>query len=259
MPEENLANNKLSLEVSAIQPLEREQRLYERVVDKVLELISSGAWKPGFRLPAERELSEAFGVSRTVVREAVKALEARGVLESTTGSGVSVRLVDFNMVSQSLKTYMQLSNQVDFEIRLNEVRQVLEVEMVALAASRITPEQKRQLHQICKEMRVEGQSSRHMAELDFRLHVTLAEATQNDLFKVLLAPLINQLREQIVLTWEDFPRPVNEVFDQHEAIVSAVENGDADAARQAMLKHLIYSRQVLEDISKSHKDQNHEG
>ena len=242
-------------EGTAIEPLEREQRLYERVVEKVLELISSGAWKPGFRLPPERELSEAFGVSRTVVREAVKALEARGVLESTTGSGVSVRLADFNMVSQSLGTYMQLSNLVDFEIRLNEVRQVLEVEMVALAASRITSEQRHQLRQICQQMRVGTKlPAKQMAELDFRLHVTLAEATQNELFKVLLAPLINQLRDQIILTWEDFPRPVNVVLDQHEAIVEAVENGDAEAARQAMAKHLAFSRKVLEDLS--HKDTN---
>jgi len=241
-------------EIASIEPLEREPRLYERVVEKVLTLISSGTWKPGFRLPPERELSEAFGVSRTVVREAVKALEARGVLESTAGSGVSVRLADFNMVSQSLQTYMQLSNRVDFEIRLNEVRRVLEVEMVALAARRITPEQRTQLRQICGQMREGKNTAKQMAELDFRLHVTLAEATQNDLFKVLLAPLIHQLRDQIILTWEDFPRPVEKVFDQHEAIVSAVENGDADAARQAMTKHLIFSREVLEDIAKAHKD-----
>lgn len=253
MPEE-LPNNSSALEGAAIEPLEREQRLYERVVEKVLELISSGAWKPGFRLPPERELSEAFGVSRTVVREAVKALEARGVLESTTGSGVSVRQVDFNMVSQSLQTYMQLTNLDDFEIRLNEVRRVLEVEMVALAASRIMPEQTAQLRQICKQMRQAGNTAKQMAELDFRLHVTLAEATQNELFKVLLAPLIGQLREQIILTWEDFPRPVNLVFDQHEAIVAAVENGDAEAARKAMTKHLAFSREVLEDISRSQKD-----
>jgi GntR family transcriptional regulator, transcriptional repressor for pyruvate dehydrogenase complex len=248
---DDLNNTSPLVEVATIQPLEREPRLYERVVDKVLELISSGAWNPGFRLPPERELSEAFGVSRTVVREAVKALEARGVLESTTGSGVSVRLADFNMVSQSLKTYMQLSNRVDFEIRLNEVRRVLEVEMVALAAGRITPEQRTQLREICKQMREGKNTAKQMAELDFRLHVTLAEATQNDLFKVLLAPLIHQLRDQIILTWEDFPRPVEQVFDQHEAIVSAVENGDADAARQAMMKHLIFSREVLEDIKSS--------
>ena len=252
MTDDQITDNSIS-ESTGIEPLEREQRLYERVVDKVLELMSSGAWKPGYRLPPERELSESFGVSRTVVREAVKALEARGVLESTTGSGVSVRQVDFNIMSQSLQTYMQLANQDDFEIRLNEVRRVLEVEMVALAATRRTPEQLEQLNQICQRMRAGGNTAKQMAELDFRLHLTLAEATQNDLFKVLLAPLINQLRDQIILTWEDFPRPVNEVFDQHEAVVSAVKNGDADMARQAMMRHLIYSRNVLEDISKSHK------
>ena len=257
MPDD-LTNDNSMLEAASIEPIERERRLYERVVDKVLSLISSGAWKPGFRLPPERELSEAFGVSRTVVREAVKALEARGVLESATGSGVSVRRADFNMVSRSLQTYMQLSNRVDFEIRLNEVRRVLEVEMVALAASRITPEQRTQLRQICKQMREGKSTAKQMAELDFRLHVTLAEATQNDLFKVLLAPLIHQLRDQIILTWEDFPRPVEQVFDQHEAIVSAVENGDAEAARQAMTKHLMFSREVLEDIPKTRKDKSRE-
>src|SRR5215216_4511200 len=250
---DGLTNDPPARESTTIEPLEREQRLYERVVDKVLELISSGTWKTGYRLPPERELSEAFGVSRTVVREAVKALEARGVLESATGSGVSVRRADFNIVSQSLQTYMQLANRDDFEIRLNEVRRVLEVEMVALAAARRTSEQLAQLHQICQQMRAGGYTAQQMAELDFRLHVSLAEATQNELFKVLLAPLIGQLRDQIILTWQDFPRPVNTVFDQHEAIVAAVEAGDAEAGRQAMTKHLAFSREVLEDISKAHK------
>ena len=150
---------------------------------------------------------------------------------------------------------MQLTKLEDFEIRLNEVRQVLEVEMVALAANRISTEQKKQLRKICKEMRESDNTSKQMAELDFRLHVTLAEATQNELFKVLLAPLINQLRDQIILTWEDFPRPVSVVLDQHEAIVTAVESGDTDGARQAMAKHLAFSRKVLEDISQAQKDQ----
>lgn len=238
------------LENATIEPLEREQRLYERVAEKIVDLVSSGAWKPGHRLPPERELSEAFGVSRTVVREAVKALEARGILESATGSGVSVRLADFDMVSRSLHTYIQLSNQADFEIRLNEVRRVLEVELVALAASRVTPEQLAQLREICLQMRAGDKSAGQMAALDFRLHVMLAEATQNDLFKVLLAPLIDQLRDQITLTWQDFPHSVDLVLNQHEAIVAAVETGDAEAARQAMARHLAFSREVLEDISR---------
>ncbi|HEX5941159.1 MAG TPA: FadR/GntR family transcriptional regulator [Anaerolineales bacterium] len=255
--ENNQNTENMVLESASIGRLEREPRLYEKLADKILELISTGTWKPGFRLPPERELSEAFGVSRTVVREAVKALEARGVLESVAGGGVSVRLADSDMVSRSLQTYMQLSNRVDFEIRLNEVRRVLEVEMVALAAARRTPEEVVKLHQICQKMRAGVHTAKQMAELDFLLHITLAEATQNDLFKVLLAPVINQLRDQIILTWEDFPRPVNVVFEQHEAIVAAVENGDAEAGRQAMIKHLAFSRDVLEEI-RSHTEEKHD-
>ena len=237
-----------------IEPLEREQRLYDRVVDKVLDLITTNTWKPGYRLPPERELAEAFGVSRTVVREAVKALEARGVLESTTGSGIYVRPADSSIISRSLRTYIQLSSRDDFEIRLNEVRRVLETEIAALAAERAKPEQRTQLRQICNEMRAGEKAGKKMAELDFRLHLTLAEATQNELFSVLLAPLIDQLHDQITLTWEGYgPRPVETVLEQHEAIVTAVENRDAKVARQAMVRHLAYSREVLEALSKSEK------
>lgn len=236
---------------AGIEPLEREQRLYERVVDKVIDLVSNNTWKAGFRLPSERELAEAFNVSRTVVREAVKALEAQGVLESVAGSGVYVRAADSSMVSRSLQTYIQLSNQPDFEIQLTEVRRVLEVEVAALAAERATPEQRQRLREICAAMRAGDQSAQQMADLDFQLHTTLAEATQNELFKVLLAPVLDQFHEQITLTWEGYgQRPMEPVFDQHEAIVAAVETGQAEAARQAMLKHLAYSRQIVEAISK---------
>ncbi len=239
---------------SSIEPLEREQRLYERVVEKVLDLITTNTWKAGYRLPSERELAEAFGVSRTVVREAVKALEAQGVLESITGSGVYVRAADSSIVSRSLQTYFQLSNQTDFEIKLSEVRRVLEVEVAALAAERATPEQRTELRKICETMRAGGPAER-MADLDFKLHTTLAEATQNELFKILLAPVLDQFHDQITLTWKGYGRrPVETVLGQHEAIVAAVESGQAEAARQAMLKHLAYSRQVVEALSQPGQD-----
>ena len=105
-----------------IEPLEREQRLYERVADKILTLLKSDIWQAGDRLPPERELADAFGVSRTVVREAIKVLEAQGVLETATGSGAYVRAPDSSVVSRSLQTYIQLLDQEDMELRLTEIR-----------------------------------------------------------------------------------------------------------------------------------------
>ena len=125
-----------------IEPLEREQRLYERVVDRIIALIQDGTWAAGDRLPPERDLAEAFGVSRTVVREAVKTLEARGVLETLAGSGVYVRPPDSAMVSRSLRMYLQLLDQDDLDLRLAEIRCVLEVEIAALAAARATAEER---------------------------------------------------------------------------------------------------------------------
>ena len=230
-----------------IQPLEREQRLYERVVDKILALFQDGTWVPGDRLPAERDLAEAFGVSRTVIREAVKTLEARGMLETLTGSGVYVRSPDSAAVSRSLRMYLQLLDQDDIDLRLAEIRRVLEVEIAALAAARATAEERQELRRLCQEMRKHVGAPRVLAEMDFQLHLLLAEATRNELFGVLLTPLIEQLREHFVYAWEHYgARPVESVFEQHEAIVAAVEAGDAEGARRAMTAHIAFYVNILQ-------------
>jgi GntR family transcriptional regulator, transcriptional repressor for pyruvate dehydrogenase complex len=230
-----------------IQPLEREQRLYERVVEKITTLIQDGTWARGDRLPPERDLAAAFAVSRTVVREAVKTLEARGVLEALTGSGVYVRLPDSAMVSRSLRMYLQLLDQDDIDLRLAEVRRVLEVEIAALAATRATTEERQELHRLCQEMRKHAGASRVLAEMDFQFHLLLAEATRNELFGVLLTPLIEQLRDHFVYAWEHYgERPAEDVFQQHEAIVAAVEAGEAELARRAMAGHIAFYIDILQ-------------
>ncbi len=229
-----------------IEPLAREQRLYERVTDKVLTLIKNDTWQPGDRLPPERELADAFGVSRTVVREAIKVLEAQGVLATVTGSGVYVRVPDSGVVSRSLQTYIQLLGQDDMYLRLAEIRRVLEVEIAALAAERATPAQRQELDQLCRHMRQNAASAPTLAELDLQFHLLLADATQNQLFRVLLSPLIEQLREQFLYMWEGYgSRPLERVFAQHEALVEAIQQNDPLQARQMMSQHLAYSAEVL--------------
>ncbi|RME81641.1 MAG: FadR family transcriptional regulator [Caldilineae bacterium] len=230
-----------------ITPIEREQRLYERVADKILTLIEDGAWRPGDRLPPERELAQGFGVSRTVVREAVKVLEARGILESITGSGVYVRGPDSSLVSQSLQTYLQLLPDENTEFKIAEIRRVLEGEIAALAALRATPEQRRELQTIYAEMQHYAGSARTLADLDFRFHLALAHATHNDLFSVLLTPLMEQLREYFLVNWDNYGGPLEPVFEQHKAILDAVCSGDAEGARRAMIEHLAFSEKLMRE------------
>lgn len=237
-------------ESSIIEPLERDQRLYERVADKILALIKDDTWRSGDRLPTERELAEAFNVSRTVIREAVKVLEAQGILEMTTGSGIYVRSPDSGLVSRSLQTCLQLLDTDDVTWQLAEVRRILEIAIAALAAARATPEQRTQLRKICQEMRAGPGSTENLAKLDLRFHMLLAEATQNELFGVLLAPLMEQMANLFHKIWADYgTRPVELVFQRHEAILAAVEQSNPDAARQAMTEHMEYFFTVLEESS----------
>ena len=83
--------------------------------------------------------------------------------------------------------------------------------------------------------------------MDFQLHLLLAEATRNELFGVLLTPLIEQLREHFIYAWEHYgARPVESVFEQHEAVVAAVEAGDAELARRAMAEHIAFYIGILQ-------------
>ena len=115
------------------------------------------------------------------MREAVKVLEARGVLETQTGSGLYVREPNSATVSRSLRLYLQLMDQDDIDVRLVEIRRVLEVETAALATVRATPEERQELRRLCQEMRKHADLPQVLAEMDFQFHLLLAEATRNEL------------------------------------------------------------------------------
>jgi GntR family transcriptional regulator, transcriptional repressor for pyruvate dehydrogenase complex len=231
-----------------IKPLEREQRLYERVAERILDLIKNDTWKTGDRLPTERELAEAFEVSRTVIREAVKVLEAQGWLQVTSGSGIYVRRPDSELVSRSLETYVHLLDSSDATARLAEVRRILEVEIATLAAERANAEQRERLRGLCEELR-SATSTAQFAELDFQFHMLLAEATQNEFFGVLLAPLIGQLQDLFHFVWKGYEgRSAEPIFQHHEAIVTAVEQQNGPAARTAMEEHMAFSAQNLQEL-----------
>src|SRR5581483_4982476 len=127
MPSHPATSGTPVMPISEIAPLSRERSLPERVAERMLQLITSKGWEQGKRIPPERDLAVAFGVSRTVIREAVKTLEARGVLENRMGSGVYVRQTDSTIFASSLKTYVQLAGSSEIRKQLVEIRRILEI------------------------------------------------------------------------------------------------------------------------------------
>lgn len=212
----------------------REPRLSDKVADMMLETILSRRLAVGDRLPSERELGEQFGVSRTVVREAVRALVAKGVIEVRSGSGLRVAAVDAAAVSESMSLYVH-GGGIDFE-RVHEVRTMLEVHIAGLAAQRAGPEDVERLRATHERMQREAGNVDAAARDDLEFHRLIARATHNDLFLLLMdsvgTSLIDIRRENL----GSGSAPLT--LRQHERILDRITAHDSDGARAAMSDHL---------------------
>jgi GntR family transcriptional repressor for pyruvate dehydrogenase complex len=212
----------------------REPRLSDKVAEMMLETILSNRLSVGDRLPSERELGEQFGVSRTVVREAVRALVAKGVIEVRSGSGLRVAAVDADSVRESMSLFLR-GGDIDFE-KVHEVRSLLEVHLAGLAAERATPEDMASLGEIHAQMVSEASDVESAARDDLEFHRRIALATHNELFLVLMDSIGSALIDIRRSNLGSGSTPMT--LSQHQAILDAIAAGDPAAARVAMAAHL---------------------
>jgi GntR family transcriptional repressor for pyruvate dehydrogenase complex len=214
----------------------RTSRLYEQIVQQIEDSILKGVLKPGDQLPAERELAQNFGVSRTAVREAVKALREKGLVEAYSGRGTFITNGTSNAIRQSLDLMIRIG-QHEGSTHLAELRQILEPEIAALAATRI----EEQLLSTMRETVTTMDRSLHdpgaYIEADLDFHLALAEAAGNPLVLSLLDSIVGLLREQRMKIFQMDGGPERGQF-HHKRILAAIEARDADKARAAMRAHL---------------------
>ncbi len=227
-------------------------RLYEQIVQQVEESILSGQLKPGDQLPAERDLAQRFGVSRTAVREAVKALREKGLVEAYSGRGTFVTNGTSQVIRQSLDLMIRI-NQQDGLAHLAELRHMLEPEIAALAATRIEEQLLGTMREAVAAMERSLHDPDAYVEADLDFHLALAEAAGNPLILSLLDSVVGLLREQRGRIFNVEGGPERGQF-HHKRILAAVEAKNAGAARQAMREHLD---QVLADSHVSTKE-NHQ-
>jgi DNA-binding FadR family transcriptional regulator len=216
------------------------QRLYEQVAEQIGGLIARGEFRPGDRLPPERDLARKLGVSRPVVRESMVALELAGLVEVRTGAGTYVK--------STARAPFRLSGSGPSPFELLAARRMIEGEVAALAATTATQSDIAALRGLNEEIRRETAAGQTGVEPDRAFHRRLAEATRNGV----LAEIVSQL-------WEGMTGPILTRFHEltnrpgkhrtniadHEAIVAAVERRDADGARRAMAVHVGHVEQVF--------------
>jgi GntR family transcriptional repressor for pyruvate dehydrogenase complex len=235
-------------------PVKRQEKLSSQVAEQIQQLILSRQINPGDRLPTERELGETFKVSRTVIREAIRVLEARGLVVSQTGSGTYAQAIQGEDVANSLGMYITTQGQFFTLDSLMEVRRVLEIQVVKLAAERAEPQDIEKLESILDNMCKVKKDVDAFSKWDLEFHMVIARASGNPLFEILIEPLTEALFE-LIWTGTSAPGAAEEACDFHREILNALEAKDADKAVEAMRLHLDQSQRVTAEGIKHRKEE----
>lgn len=236
------------------QPVGSKERLVDRVVNAVEQLIVEGKLQPKTKLPPERALAEQFGVSRTVMREAVQILVTKGLLERRHGVGTRVRRLTSQQIAEPLNLLLRTRSGRDVSFTdLHQVRSILEVETAGLAAEMATEQEIARLHTIVRAMEKSANAPEPLAIHDAEFHTALAEMTHNPLLVVLLNSVRDLLQEYIRMV-TPFLEPEKDVLPSHRKILKHVEAGNAKGAREAMREHLSQMRKNHEKYAElSHR------
>jgi DNA-binding FadR family transcriptional regulator len=221
--------------------------LKTRVYELLLDLIINGKLKVGEMLPSERVLSEELGVSRTVLREAIKSLETRGVLTVTHGKGIRVNPVNGSDISHAFMLYLKRQDQEVPLMDLLEFRNIVEPEIVKLAAAKADNGDILRLEKIVGRMQEAIDTVDQFNRVDLEYHLELAKITRNIFLTTIMEELIIPIRESIVATGGVDNK---EVFREHYEVFTQVKAKNSEGAGAAMVRSLKHSRQLLEKKGK---------
>ena len=221
-------------------------KVFEQVAVQIERRILDGELRSGDRLPTERDLAEQFHVSRTAVREAMKILAQKGLVDMRPGRGTIVIDGAHEAMQDSIGLVMKLRlGEVGGSENLVEVRTILETEIAALAAARATEKEIVAMREAIQTMDENLDNADAFIAADNRFHEALAQATQNALIVMLIKSIVNLLSEQRKQVFQVEGGPQRGQI-HHKRILDNVIRREPEAARAAMRSHL---QQVREDVS----------
>ena len=214
--------------------------LGSQIEDELMKYIWEQPVEIGEKIPNEFELAEMFGVGRSTIREAVKGLVSKGVLEVRRGAGTYV--ISTNSVENDPLGLSKQKDKFKLALDLFEVRLMLEPEIAANAAKNATEEELVQLKQLCDETEETYLSGKNHIPKDIDFHTCIAGCSKNEVVEILM-PIINSA----VMTFANLTHRtlMKETIETHRAITDAILARDAIGAKCAMITHLTYNRQAL--------------
>ena len=223
------------------------KHLYEEVAAQIEKMVLNETLKVGDKLPPEKNLAENFGVSRNILREALKTLKERGLIEVRTGDGVYI-------VKPTVDTLKDMVNRLivfgDVSIDdLFEFRLAIEVKACGLAAEKINADEIIQLEEIIDLMKQDIEDVSKWAEEELQFHLLIAKASKNKLFYSFINPISNLLFN-LFMKGRQNPEAKIEGIEGHVSIVNCLKTKDKNLAEDAMKKHLEHSMQLIQKTEK---------
>lgn len=218
-----------------------------QIEDALMDFILQKPIKIGEKLPNEFELAEKFGVGRSTIREAVKSLVSRGILEVKRGSGTYV--ISINSLKDDPLGLSKLEDKYKLALELFDVRLMLEPEIASLTAKYASEEELKNIEKLCDETEKLYLGGKNHIPKDIEFHTYIAKGSKNRVIETLI-PIINTA----VMTFANMTERalMKETIETHRAIVNAILDRDPMGAKCAMVMHLTYNRQMLIKQSKEY-------
>jgi GntR family transcriptional regulator, transcriptional repressor for pyruvate dehydrogenase complex len=210
-----------------------ERRRYERVVDRLLELIEARGLGPGDSMPTERELAALFGVSRNVLRQAFGILEERGLLTTLRGSGRYLRDADATEDTQGGRARVEIASIAD----VLEARTLLEVQIAELACQRRTSDEAQNLIVLSRRLT--------SWEDNVAFHCAIAACTHNFMLERMVRQQVDLSRELHQRDYYDDPDQLDRMRLEHQTIANAIAARDVTAAKELVRGHLTRTSKLL--------------
>lgn len=214
-----------------------------QVEEELMNYILQEPVEIGERIPNEFELAKQFGVGRSTIRETIKSLVTKGILEVRRGSGTYV--ISKNTIEEDPLGLAKFKDKYHLALELLEVRLMLEPEIAALASDYATEEEKEELLRLCEETEEIYRAGKNHTSKDIEFHTCIAKCSRNRVVELLQPIIQTAIATFINLTNRQL---MDETIETHRAVTQAIVKGDPVGARCAMIMHLTYNRQMLMKI-----------
>lgn len=221
--------------------------LGSQIEEQLMDYIKEEPLEIGDKLPNEFELAEMFGVGRSTIREAVKGLVTKGILEVRRGAGTFVCSTHY--VEEDPLGISKLDDKYKLALELFDVRLMLEPEIASKAAEYATDEELERLKSLCDEVEELYRQGKDHSKKDIEFHTCIASCSKNRVVEMLIPLIHTSVTTFVNVTHRML---MEETIETHRAVTNAIMEHDSTGAKCAMIMHLTYNRQAILRLQKEH-------